>query len=720
MDEGDRSAQIVRFGVFEANLETGELRKNGVKVPLQGQPFQVFATLMEHSGGLVTRDELRQKVWPEDTFVDFDHALNTAITKIRIALGDDADNPRFVETLPRRGYRFIGRVSKPSPGELPATASKGRDKEITGVWRWIGVGAGFLALFSGIGIVRFSRNRSEARRPPMELAPLAGLSGFESFPAFSPDGNQVAFAFRGNGNSGIYTNMAGGEKPLRLTSNLTDCCPKWSPDGRQIAFSRHSHERIEIYVIPAFGGTEHRLWSGTAALPPAWTSGRSIDWSPDGKTVAFSALEADKTHAWLTLLSLVDSTTRRLTSPSNQNLDYGPAFSPDGSAVAFVRGIASGVVEDLYIVPTAGGEPKRLTFDNAWLNGPPTWTSDGRDIVFSSKRSGLATLWRIPASGGTPRRVPGVGVIATFPSISSKGNQLVYQQMAFRTDIWQLSLRDEKVRKGPPAVVISDKGMQTGRAQFSPDGKRISFESDRLGYSEIWACDIDGSNCGQLTSLRGIAGAARWSPDGQYIAFEYRPREHSEVYLFEVATGVARLLTTLPGADNGGPNWSRDGKWIYFYSDRSGGPFQLWKIQVNGGPPVQVTKNGGVFAAESPDGRALYYSKFESPGIWKMPLNGREEIHIMDQPAGEDWWNWALVQNGIYFLDSIRRTVPWDANPQPATIKFFDFATGKVTSICTADKPYGFGLAVSPDGSSILYAQREVAESSIMLVKNFR
>ncbi|PYX32203.1 MAG: hypothetical protein DMG77_04000 [Acidobacteria bacterium] len=108
MDEANRSAQIVRFGIFEADLQTGELHKNGVKVPLQGQPFQVCAILLKHSGELVTREELRQQVWPEDTFVDFDHALNTAITKIRIALRDDADNPRFVETLPRRGYRFIG------------------------------------------------------------------------------------------------------------------------------------------------------------------------------------------------------------------------------------------------------------------------------------------------------------------------------------------------------------------------------------------------------------------------------------------------------------------------------------------------------------------------------------------------------------------------------------------------------------------------------------
>ena len=107
MDKRDRSRQIVRFGVFEADLETGELSKNGARVPLQSQPFQVCAILLKRSGELVTREELRQKVWPEDTFVDFDQAVNTAIKKIRIALGDEADNPRFIQTLPGRGYRFI-------------------------------------------------------------------------------------------------------------------------------------------------------------------------------------------------------------------------------------------------------------------------------------------------------------------------------------------------------------------------------------------------------------------------------------------------------------------------------------------------------------------------------------------------------------------------------------------------------------------------------------
>ena len=468
------------------------------------------------------------------------------------------------------------------------------------------------------------------------MVPLVGLPGFETSPAFSPDGNQVAFALHSKENSGIYTTVVG--KSLRLTSNSGDCCPRWSPDGRQVAFSRPSDEGVAIYVIPALGGTEHRLYSGPVSIFP-----RSLDWSPDGKVLAFSESNADKTHTRIALLSLVDSTTRPLTSPSGQDLDFGPAFSPDGSTVAFVRGIVAGVVEDVYVVPAAGGAPKRLTFDNCFILGI-TWTPDGREIVFSSMRGRLASLWRISASGGTPRPVAGVGA-GSWPAISPKGNQLVYQNEGFKNDIWRIDLKDEKHRQGPPAQVISGK-RGSGRPHFSPDGKRIAFESDRLGYSEIWACDSNGSNCGQLTSLRGTAGAARWSPDGRYIAFVFRPKEHSEIYLLEVGGGMPRLLATIPGADNGGPNWSRDGKWI------------------------------------------------------------------LDQPAGDDWFNWGIAQNGIYFLDSSSRT--------NAEVKFFDFATGEKRTIFTSDKPPSMGLAVSADGRSILYAQTQLAESSIMLVKNFR
>jgi Tol biopolymer transport system component/DNA-binding winged helix-turn-helix (wHTH) protein len=699
--------QIVRFGVFEADLKTGELRKNGVKVPLQGQPFQVFAILLGHSGELVTREELRQKVWPQDTFLDFDHALNTAITKIRIALGDEADNPRFVETLPRRGYRFIGPVDKTNSQAAAPAVPGGYFAGFVPRGSLLAIGVMGIALLLVLGGWQF-RRKSAQPLPQLEIVPLTVLSGLQDEPAFSPDGNQVAFTIWDGSNLGIYTTMIGGEKPLQLTSY--GHTPAWSPDGQRIAFIRTGQrdESDAIYVVPSLGGTAHRLYAGLIDR----TFMHGLSWSPDGKTLAFSERDPNDIHAWITLLSLAESSTRRLTSPSQQDHDFIPAFSPDGATVAFARGGIAGVVNDLFVVPATGGEPKRLTFDNRAIFGV-TWTPNGRDLVFSSARGGIPILWRIPASGGTPQ--PFVGVSnASAPSISSKGDRLAFMHEASHDAIWRIELADEKHPRGPARLVIGTNARK-GRPNFSPDGKKIAFESAQAGHlgpSEIWTCNSDGSNCAELTSLQGTAGTARWSPDGRYIAFEFHPGERSEIYVADLDGGPPRLVPTLPGADNLAPNWSRDGRWIYFASNRGGSTWQLWKVPVAGGTPVQITRHGGVYGIESADGRSLYYAKFETPGIWKMPLDGGEETRVLSQSGGDGWYDWALTPNGIYFVNC-------DTTPR-ATLAFFEFATHRIVPIVALDKPPGSGLALAPDGRSVLYIQIDFFQWNIMLVKNYR
>jgi Tol biopolymer transport system component len=182
------------------------------------------------------------------------------------------------------------------------------------------------------------------------------------------------------------------------------------------------------------------------------------------------------------------------------------------------------------------------------------------------------------------------------------------------------------------------------------------------------------------------------------------------VYVADEPGGRSRVVPTFSGSDNGAPNWSRDGQWIYFYSDHEKGPIQLWKVPLQGGTPVQVTKNG-VYGIESDDGRFLYFSKIAQTGVWKMPLQGGEDTRVSDQPAG--WYNWALTRSGIYFLN---------ISATPNRLEFLDFATGGITPIWTLEKPappFG-GLALSPDRKALLYCQIDQDDSYLMLVKNFR
>ena len=693
------TVRLIRFEKFEVDLNAGELRKNGQKIRLQEQPFQILAMLFERPGGIVTREEIRQKLWAADTFVDFDHGLNSAVGRLREALNDSAGTPRFIETVPRKGYRFIAQLAEEPQAADTAEPERKRFPRGTIVLTVVG-----LALLLAVQIGWRSQKRGQTSMPPIEFVPLAGLPGAEEDPAVSPDGHQVAFRLRnGRENSGIFTALVGGEKPLRLTSDLGDCSPAWSPDGRQIAFLRLIADKFEIYTIPALGGTEHKLYTGRRPFAPR------LAWSPDGKVLAFSQGQ-ENLRSPITLLSLSDLSTRTITSPPDDSHDDGARFSPDGSQVAFIRATIAGVVNDLYITSAAGGEARRLTFDSTPMFGL-SWTGDGREIVYSSMRGGQFSLWRVPAVGGLSRPVAGAGLMAQSPSIAPSGNLLAYQQFLCKDNIWRVEFKDEKHLERTPSIAISEKGGKL-RPQFSPDGKRITFESDRLGSYELWSCETSGNNCEQLTALRGTVGTSRWSPDGRAIAFEFHPHERAEIYVLDFPGGTPRLVPTIPGADNLVPSWSRDSQWIYFTSKSGAAPFQLWKVPAKGGKPVRITEHGGLAAAESADGRYIYYSKVEASGVWRASLSGESETRVLDEPNGTAWYDWVLSKNGIYYLSG-------NAN-NTVDLKFFDFAGKASSTILNLDKPIGWGIALSPDSRSLLFVESEYEDSSIMLVKNFR
>ena len=592
-------------------------------------------------------------------------------------------------------------VRSPTPSSL-------RLAKLTAHWLWLALVAAALVLLSAIAFWRGSRNFTTLPSSPIEVAPLVSMEGKQSTPVFSPDGNQVAFTAYDGPRPGIYTMLVGGEKPLKLTDNPNDCCPTWSPDGRQIAFVRYSDSepKWSFYAVSAFGGRERHLYTGA---PPDWAYCDRLDWSPDARFLMFSESADNGARSALALLSLSDMTIRPITSPANHQNDCAAAFSPDGSQVAFVRGGMSADRGDLFVLKLGGSDPVRLTSGNS--GGTLSWTKDGKEIVFSSAMGGLQNLWRMPATGGTPQPVEGVSGAAYRPSVARHDDQLVYEQVNSLDTIWQLHLKDERHPVGPPVRLLSGRGLAR-KPDFSPDGKKIAFESNRMGYSDIWVCDSDGSSYSQLTSLHGSAATARWSPDGHYIAFEAITTDFWEVYVLEYPGGTPRMLPTFPGTNNGVPRWSLDGQWIYFYSAHEKGVYQLWKVPFKGGTPIRVTTgDGGIYVVESPDRRFLYYAKWGEPGLWKMPLEGGPETRILENT---DHWDWTIAPNGIYFVDLTFRPF--------GRIEFFDFATRSITPIFTVEKPvsqFG-GLTLSPDGKSLLFGQSEIDESYLMLVKNFR
>jgi len=694
----DSSPRLIRFSTFEVNLHTGELRQRGQKVKLQEQPLQLLAALLERPGELVTREELRGKLWAADTFVDFDHSLNAAIKRLRDALGESAERPIFVETVARRGYRFIGHVETPAatPSVRPRSWLPTRRKAVLG-----GLAAGTLAL----SFLYYGHSpKSKVDQP--EVTPAVTNVGEKYTPALSPDGQHLAFVWNGGvgPHFNLYVKVVGTEESLRLTNQASlDFDPVWSPDGRYIAFCRILKGATGIYIIPTLGGAERRvrstLWDDQEFDEVFWF-GR-LSWSPDGKSLAYSDRTSPNEAASIFLLSLDSPEVRRLTSPLRSRGDFNPEFSPDGQTLAFARDLQG--VQSIYTIPASGGAERRLTSDNTQKWGL-TWTPDGGEIVFASS----SWLWQIRLRGGEPKRLQ-LGQDGVQPSI--RGNRLVYVQRRRNKNIWRREL-NSLVSAGAPDKFISSTRGESG-PQYSPDGNKIAFESTRSGAYEIWLCRSDGSSLMQLTHFNpAVTGTPRWSPDGQHIVFDSRAAGNPDIFVIDSQGGPARRLTNEPSNENV-PSWSRDGRWIYFASDRTGS-WEVWKMLSTGGSAVQVTHHGGFAAFESPDGKFLYYAKGHNvPGLWRIPVNGGEEIGLISSLQRGYWGYWAVVENGIYFLDTTTKP----------RIAFFDITTHHITQVFDLEnRPASAnpGLAVSPDDRTILYTQLDSSDSDIILAENFR
>src|SRR5215475_13265449 len=271
-------SQRARFGPFEVDLHTHELWKFGTRLKLVGQPFEILSLMLSKPGELITREELHLLLWPADTFVDFNHGLNAAVNKLRETLSDSAENPQYIETLPRRGYRFIGKVEAVRPPEAaavrepvaelptPPAPVAGGEKAIR-LRRLLAAFAGtaalllvFLALVLGRHFWR-SEGEGQTQGTASPLRILTLVPDPASDPAISPDGKAVAFRRNSYtpGGAGIFVTSSEGQTIAQLTEHPGDCCPAWSPDGKKIAFSRMSADEYGIYVVDARGGTPRKL-----------------------------------------------------------------------------------------------------------------------------------------------------------------------------------------------------------------------------------------------------------------------------------------------------------------------------------------------------------------------------------------------------------------------------------------------------------------------------
>ncbi len=649
--------RVVRFGVFEADLAARELRKRGVRVKLQEQPFRLLATLLERHGEIVTREEIQQQLWPDDTFVDFDKSLNTAAQKVRLALGDSADSPRFLETIPRQGYRWLAPVeTTPAPPE----ATTGGASDSAPALDWSRVLPWALAAVLALALALAPSSRPESEAGP-------GLT--RQFTIVPDETGAGLFFFLGR--------------------TQPPASAQISPDGSKIAYySSEDEPRVWLYDLTTgegqpLEGTEH----STRPNPRSAT----VFWSKDGESLGITTPSAIKRF------SLRDGSLRTLHTLERLGDFYlGAAWSPDGETLIFAAGSGMGAVGGgrLYSISSRGGEASEIEADHDGIIVSPTYLPASEPGVVASASGDL--YWLDPASGAMKFLIEE----GMYPSYSPTGH-LVFDRpgeiWAVGFDLASLETQGEPflvargfsnagVSRGGDLLAVTsrvlggaveltvrnrkgDKLSVLGPRLWRPLGLKVSPKGDRVAISatrrqdlsnDIWVFDLEGDGSAHLTSGAATDDYPIWSPDGSRILFRRSAGFNQDADIFAV-DALGRLeaksfLDTdsrvaeadispdgktfifqnrLPGRDKFGiytaaishegrvlessvwidkefnevhPQFSPNGRHVAFVSNESGEP-RVYIAPFPAGSPVWPASTiGGVSPRWSPDGRELYWS----------------------------------------------------------------------------------------------------------------
>ncbi|NKB87793.1 MAG: hypothetical protein GKS06_06190 [Acidobacteria bacterium] len=721
--------QVGEWTVFPLRNEI--CGRDGVVVELEPKVAQLLVVLTEAAGEVVSRDDLHAALWP-GTFVT-DKALTGAVAKLRKALDDDVTSPRFVATIPKRGYRLVAPVVAPPSDESAlqaAAVGAAQQGRLYGVRVRVATGIAVGLLVALVGGTAWSGLVDRPDPGPAAIQ-VTSAPGFELHPAISPGGETVAYtAADADDNWDIYLRRPGSDSALRLTEHpYRDVRPIWSPDGTQIAFMRFDDTSCRLMVMPALGGEATQITWCSEFVPAQVFWGPKPTWSPDGRFIAWPYRDTVIESVAIHFVDVATGTSHRVTSPPDWHADAAPAFSPDGQWLAFSRrGYAAAEVWAIRLDESglAASSPRQITFEARTMMGH-AWLADGRELLVSSQRDGTFSLWAYPIEGGTPRWVPAPGENLKEPSVARTGGRLVYENWNYDENIWRADL-------GAAAIVTTSRGSASAAAEpptsqwiasslwdsepaYSPDGARIAFVSNRSGAFEIWSANADGSAARRVTSIDGGAiGPIAWHPNSELLLFEARPQGVAQIFSIPALGGLVRQVTEGPH-ENVLPVVSPDGKRLWFTSNRTDA-WEIWSVALDeavaDGAPEQVTSEGAYAARVTGDGRTLLFTRHAEPGLWAQPVDGGAAREVVPELRGSDFGNWTVHQRHVVYL---RRT----AERRGTEVVAVDLDTAETRTLFA---PGGTilasrrGLSVSPDGRYLLYTQMDDASSDLVVVEN--
>lgn len=578
--------------MFELDPAAGELRKHGVRVRLQEQPFRVLTALLEKPGEIVSREELVRRIWPDGTFVEFERSLNAAVNRLRQTLGDSAEAPRYIETLARRGYRFIGPVkTEQETGAAvapPVSASEPATRTRKFAFRTRALIAAAAVVAASIGYLLLHRERD----PGFVLENVTSDVGLTTDPALSADGKLLAYSSdRNSNNLNIWVQQLAGGGAIQLTHGAEDeSTPSFSPDGKRIVY-RSEREGGGLYIVDALGGEPRFLAAG----------GRDPRFSPDGKKIAY----------WV-----------------------GYVMGQYPNAIATGR---------VFVVASEGGEPVEIGRD---LDSEvyPVWAPDSRRLlVFRNALFATGVYgwdwWIVPLDGSKAVRTHGSDILSKYGFLlqpvaqraySWAGDSLLFSaQLGDSVNVWQARFRSNGTLDNHLSRVTSGTNIETN-AVYGANGT-VAFAA-LTRDSSLYA--ISGNaNTGsfaqvrRLTSRSGADLMPSISTDGRIVAFTCDKGNH--VCTKDMLTGEEHTLTN-------GPNWqpviSHDGSRIA-YAHSVAGTYRISIIPARGGMPDQVVEKGGWTYDWFHDARRFLFRSNPAPEIYVADSATKRITLFASQPG---------------------------------------------------------------------------------------
>jgi Tol biopolymer transport system component/DNA-binding winged helix-turn-helix (wHTH) protein len=656
-----RSADSVRFGAFEIDRSTGRLLKSGIQLKLPPQPFRLLLLLIDNHGKVVRRDQIQRHLWDGATFVDFERGINYSVNQIRAVLGDDPDHPRYVETLPRIGYRFIAEVQDDGSSELPASArlfamppnapvravphatdeSAQRPTTTSNSIRlsnprWILLVSVLVAAFATAGITVW-RSRSLTRHSAgfsydnLQVVKLPD-TGNAGAVAISRDGRYVAYVRNSGDMHTLFLRQTSGGADVQVLApdRGNYVAITFSPDGSSLYFVRSDPKDISfryLFQVPALGGVPRKLISDVDS---------GVAFSPDGRHIAFQRWLAFKNEAEVRIANTDGSGERLLSRIENVITESpgepSPVWSPDGRTIVLSKNLlgpkSRGVV---FAVSTENGSLKELYSTTNPL-GRAVWLSSGAGLLVPQYDPARhrSQLWIVSLSGGSARRFThDILDYSGYLDYATDGQSVVTTVGTVESHLWTSpatqSLQPQQITSGERPFFA---------AKVLRDGRILSTDA----YGSIWTMNSDGTQAAILGNVQDV-GSFTLCQD-YIVTVSYRDSSATLVRMDLNGSHAAPLVS----GNLLGPSCAPEGDSVYYTNFDQ--PQKIWRVPLGGGDPVEVAPiQGDCITGDlsvSPDGKLLAYqfsSWSASPAsrhVAVVHANGGPPPAIFEAP-GELW-----------------------------------------------------------------------------------